>query len=96
MACNIMGFNPHKLLSLQVHIGAGHESFVCITWVRGRGTWSILWKQSHHKCVVTVSGNLNTRRTSCKQQKELRSKCSEMEKMGEYFLSSCVMWWNHT
>lgn len=82
MDCKIMGFNPRKLLSLQVHIGGVPHMSHLFAWPEGggRSTWSILWKQSHHKRVVTVPENLNTRWTSCKQQRELRSKCSEMEK----------------
>jgi hypothetical protein len=56
---------------------------------------SVLILSSTHECAnATVSGHLNTGWILCEQQRELRSKCSKMEKVGEGgrdFLSSCFM-----
>jgi hypothetical protein len=38
---------------------------------------------THESAHASVSGHVNTRWTLCEQQRELRSKCSEMEKGGE-------------
>jgi hypothetical protein len=48
---------------------------------------------SAHECAhASVSGNLNTGLTLCERQRELRSKCSQMEKGEEKnFLISCFM-----
>jgi hypothetical protein len=54
---------------------------------------SILWKESRLKCVATLSWHLNTGGTLCEQHRELRSKCSEIEKGGgRNFLNSRFMW----
>jgi hypothetical protein len=55
-----------------------------------RYTSSILWKESGLKCEATLSGHLNTGRTLYEQQRELRSKCSEVEGGGTFWVAvSC-------
>jgi hypothetical protein len=68
------------------------------------GTVAVLRKilvlPSAHECAhASVSGHLDTGWTMCEQQRELRSKCNEIEKNicrrgRRVFLSSCFMWWN--
>jgi hypothetical protein len=57
-------------------VSAGLSQF-CMQYVS-----HILWKESHLRCVATFSGHLNTRWTLCEQERELRSKCNEVEKSG--------------
>lgn len=65
-----------------------HVSLVCEFWKKTHHPF--LWKESSLKCVATLSGHLHTGRTPCKQQQELKSKRSELEKGGgKDFISSC-------
>jgi hypothetical protein len=41
------------------------------------------WKESRLECLTTLSGYLNIGWTLFEQQRELRSKCGEMEKAVE-------------
>jgi hypothetical protein len=53
----------------------------------------LVLSSAHDWARASVSGNLNTGWILREQQRELSSKCSEMEKGGEKnFLSSCFMW----
>jgi hypothetical protein len=54
----------------------------------------VVW--SAYDCAhASVSGHMNTGQTLCKQQRELKSKCREMEEGGgTSFPSSCFMCWN--
>jgi hypothetical protein len=81
-AWKIAGYNADGFLLLGVPKGPGVTHMLLVSKIKKKPA-SVLWKKSLLKCVATLSGCLNNGWTLCKQQRELRPKCSETVRGGE-------------